>query len=281
MKYDTTLKDLLWRGAPALLRQLVGVPAAELLPTEFPATRNRHPDLLARLTDGRLFHLELQSGPDERMPWRMLEYYGLIADRHGGEPVVQRVLALTAPAAAALKTGIAHPNLRFGYDVVGAEDLDAEALLASDRPDDQILAVLCRTDDMRVRVRTILEHLLPLDGRERRDAVIRLLVLGGLRGAVPVVMEEVGTMGIQIDIEENEYLKSVFLKGQQAGKAQGKAEGKAEGQAELLLKQLERRFGAVPDSWRQVVRAAPPERVEAWGEAIFDADSLESLLGRP
>ena len=84
MTYDITLKDLLGRGAPALLHQLSGSALARLEPTELPAARDRRPDLLARLTDGRLLHLELQSQSDPRMAWRMLDYYGLIvrADSH-------------------------------------------------------------------------------------------------------------------------------------------------------------------------------------------------------
>jgi hypothetical protein len=265
MKYDTTLKDVLWRGAPALLRQLVGVTAGELLASEYPATRTRRPDFVARLTDGRLYHLELQGSPDDRMAWRMLEYYGLIAGHHDGEPVLQQVLALTARAAAMAK-GIAHPRLQFGYDVVNAEDLDAQPLLASEGADDIVLAILCRTHDMRHRVQAILGRLTDLDENERGDAVARLLVLSGLRGAVPVVMEEVRAMGIQIDIESNEYLKSVFDKGE------------AKGKAETLLRLLSHRFQAVPETRRAQVLAAPPEQLDAWLDAVLDAGSLDEIF---
>ena len=43
-------------------------------------------DLVAWLTDGRLYHLELQSGNDRTMAWRMLEYYFLLWKRYGVKP---------------------------------------------------------------------------------------------------------------------------------------------------------------------------------------------------
>lgn len=92
MRYDTTIKDLLWRGAPALLRQLSGSSLVRIELTELPSARSRRPDLLARLSDGRLLHLELQSQADPHMAWRMLDYYGLIygliAGRFGHEPLL-------------------------------------------------------------------------------------------------------------------------------------------------------------------------------------------------
>lgn len=274
MKYDTTLKDLLWRGAPALLHQLTGSTAVHLDPTEFPATRNRHPDFVARLASGILFHLELQGDPDERMDWRVLEYYGPISERNRGEPVVQMVLCLTDAAAKSMSGEINHPNLRFRYTVVSAQSLDATPLLTSAHPDDNVLAILCGSDDMRQRVRDILDRLSALTDNERGDAVTRLLVLAGLRKAVPLVMAEVAAMGIRIDIEGNEFLKSVFTQGE----AKGEATGRLKGGADLLLKQLVRRFGPLPDRARQAVLAADTDQLEVWGQSIFEARSLDDLL---
>ena len=55
MRYDIPLKDLLWSGAPEFLRQLTGAPVAQLERMEYVLVR-RQPDLVARLTDGRLYH---------------------------------------------------------------------------------------------------------------------------------------------------------------------------------------------------------------------------------
>ena len=61
MRYDTTLKTLFQAPPQQLLRLLVGGQAQEMLTIEYPTVRMRRPDLVVRLTDGRLYHLELQS----------------------------------------------------------------------------------------------------------------------------------------------------------------------------------------------------------------------------
>lgn len=269
MRNDTTLKDLLWRGAPALVRQLTGSTVARLEPTEFPATRNRHPDLVAWLADQRLFHLELQATPHRRLDWRMLEYYGPLSERNAGRPVFQMVLALT-DAAAAVPARIEHPTLRFSYTVVNVRDLDPAPLLASDQPDDALLAILCGRDDLRERVRGILSRLRDLDERERTDAVARLFVLAGLRKAERLVAEETKAMALQIDIDDNEFLKGVFAKGE--------AKGKAKGKAETLVRLLERRFHSVPAERRAQILAAEADRIDAWLDAVLEADNLEAVF---
>jgi len=279
MKYDTTLKDLLWRGAPALLRQLVGSTAVRLDPSEYPASRNRRPDFVALLADGRLFHLELQSEPDPRMAWRMLEYYGLIAEAHQGQPPLQQVLALSDAAAAAMPDRLSHPCLHFHYAVISIESLDAGPLLASERIDDNLLALLCRSDDIRLRVRQILERLHRLHDNERRDAVVRLALLSGLRRSVPLVLEEAGAMGIQIDLEQDEFFRDLLARWEARGMEKGLAQGAAEAKAETVLRLLSKRFGELSEARRCQIRAAAPDQLDRWLDALLDARSLDEVFG--
>ena len=62
------------------------------------------------------------------------------------------------------------------------------------------------------------------------------------------------------------------------GRAEGAAEGRTEGQAELLLRQLQLRFGALPEAVRGRVRSASVSELEAWAEAVLDAASLDEVL---
>ncbi|NBC14287.1 MAG: DUF4351 domain-containing protein [Gammaproteobacteria bacterium] len=275
-RYDATIKDVLWRGAPALLRQLTGSPVARIEATEFASARSRRPDLLARLSDGRLFHLELQSQADPHMAWRMLDYYGLIAARYGYEPLFQIVLALTDAAARGLPRSIDHPRIRFDVSVISMAALDPTPLLASDYPDDNVLAILCRTDDIKQRAADILARILPLPENDRRDVLTRLLILAGLRHAEPILIEELERMPVQIDIREHPYLMSLVAEFE----AKSKAEGKAEGKAEVLLRLLERRFPSLPDNRRAQIRAAPLEQLDLWLDAVLDADTLDAVFDR-
>ena len=62
------------------------------------------------------------------------------------------------------------------------------------------------------------------------------------------------------------------------GRAEGVAEGIEKGQAELLLRQLELRFGAAPDAVRDRVRDASAPELEAWAERVLTAASIDEVL---
>ena len=57
MRYDVPLKELFHQAPQQLLQMLTGCQALELLNIEYPAVKSRRPDLVARLTDGRIYHL--------------------------------------------------------------------------------------------------------------------------------------------------------------------------------------------------------------------------------
>ncbi|MGI9228390.1 MAG: Rpn family recombination-promoting nuclease/putative transposase [Gammaproteobacteria bacterium] len=61
--------------------------------------------------------------------------------------------------------------------------------------------------------------------------------------------------------------------------AEGRAEGRAEGIAGLLTQQLQRKFGPLSEDIRQQLTQATPDDLEAWGNKILDAPSLEAIFG--
>ncbi|MGE4439314.1 MULTISPECIES: DUF4351 domain-containing protein [Alcaligenaceae] len=62
------------------------------------------------------------------------------------------------------------------------------------------------------------------------------------------------------------------------GIEKGRAEGRAEGQAELLLDQIQHRFGAVPDAIAQRVQSAQALQLETWSLNFVDATTLEDVF---
>lgn len=62
-------------------------------------------------------------------------------------------------------------------------------------------------------------------------------------------------------------------------KQEGLEAGRQEGQVELLLRQMNRRYGPVPEWAAERLRAASRAQLDSWAEAIFDAPTLEALLG--
>jgi DNA-binding FrmR family transcriptional regulator len=169
-RYGVTVKDLLRRGAPALLTQLVGAPVAEFLPAEFPAVRN---------IEGRI------------------------------RAIVRRIAALEESAC--------------------------------------------------------------------RDALIRLVILGALRGAVEQIKQEVEAMPITIHVTDDPYLFKLYNQ----VKDEGRNEGRMESAADILMRQLTRRFGEVPEAVTARVRAATLGELEGWLDRVIDAPELEAVFGTP
>ena len=55
-------------------------------------------------------------------------------------------------------------------------------------------------------------------------------------------------------------------------------EGRTEGKAELILQQMERRFGEVPGAVRARITGASTEELDAWGAALLDAPTIEDVV---
>ena len=82
-------------------------------------------------------------------------------------------------------------------------------------------------------------------------------------------------------IEEREkvqYISSVERIGMAKGLAKGVAKGVAKGKSSLLEKQLEYRFGVLPQWVFEQLESAREEELEAWAKAIFTAPTLEAVF---
>jgi predicted transposase YdaD len=64
------------------------------------------------------------------------------------------------------------------------------------------------------------------------------------------------------------------------GRIEGKAEGRLEGRADLLVRLLTLRFGPLSDDVRTQISAASIEQLDAIGERLLAARSLQEALGR-
>ena len=69
-----------------------------------------------------------------------------------------------------------------------------------------------------------------------------------------------------------------YVEGLEKGREQGQREGREHGQRELLLHQLTRRFGPLPEATRQRVQAlTSSEELSRLAERVLDARSLDDL----
>jgi hypothetical protein len=59
---------------------------------------------------------------------------------------------------------------------------------------------------------------------------------------------------------------------------QGREQGRQEGEAAVLLRQIERKFGAPSQAVRDRIVSADADTLLHWSERILTADSVEALL---
>ena len=94
---------------------------------------------------------------------------------------------------------------------------------------------------------------------------------------------------ITFDIKDHPVLNDIFEKGvlegfgkgRLEGFDKGRLEGEARGRAETLLRQLRKRYGAVPDTVIDRVHAAGIEDLDRWADAVLDAPSLDAVFNPP
>lgn len=56
-------------------------------------------------------------------------------------------------------------------------------------------------------------------------------------------------------------------------------EGRREGHADVLLRQLETKFGAVDAALQERVKGADTEQIETWATRILSAATVEDVFG--
>jgi predicted transposase YdaD len=71
------------------------------------------------------------------------------------------------------------------------------------------------------------------------------------------------------DLKQTRFYQEALL--------EGKAEGKAEEAANLVLRQLGRRFGEIPESSRTKIQTLALEKLEDLSEALLDFQEIRDL----
>ena len=84
--FDRTLRELFQQIPKTFIKLLIDKEIKEILDISFPKVRELRVDLLCRLEDDSIFHLEIQSTNDMNMPKRMLLYAALIYERYNVFP---------------------------------------------------------------------------------------------------------------------------------------------------------------------------------------------------
>ena len=72
--------------------------------------------------------------------------------------------------------------------------------------------------------------------------------------------------------------QNLMLKGEAKGEARGEARGRVKALAETIIRQLEQRFGPLPDPTKQRISAAGLDQLDIWVLRILDAKNVDEVL---
>jgi hypothetical protein len=243
--------------------------------------------------------LEFQSTPDRWMALRALVYVGLLWQHlvrekqlppdgrlppvlpvvvYNGDPRWAMPLALRELVGLPEETPLWRYQPDMCYHIVDEGAFSDDDLAARDT----LTALLFRLEASPDpdRVVALADAVLAWFGRHPGFDGLRPLfaeLLGALMGPLALgvrVPEELLEVRNMLATRAEEW-KRQWL---QEGLEKGLEKGRAEGEAALLLRQLERRFGALPVGIRDRIAAADTAALETWGLRVLDAGSLDDVL---
>ncbi|MBF0519605.1 MAG: hypothetical protein HQK92_07775 [Nitrospirae bacterium] len=276
--YDITLKSILKEGPRRFMKMLTGYETAKFLDVQFPEIKYRQPDLLVELPNESLFHMEMQAQNDSDMDCRELDYLCVIYCKLR-KPVHQLVLYV-GDGKLNMKSEIKIEGLHFKYHIIDIRDIDCKELLESDDPADNILAILCKTEDADGTIKRIFAKLYELPTDSRESYILKLLTLSRLRRLTTSVKREVKKMPVTIDVTKDE----LYLEGVEEGERKGLLEGERKGLLEGIELGLELKFGLTGLELMNIVRVLNTiEKLEDFKNIIRKAgsvDELKNFLGK-
>ena len=86
------------------------------------------------------------------------------------------------------------PSLDYSYRIVDVRDFNGERLLESPQVGDNIVAILTTLPDRRASIHRIVRRIAGLGPGERESALMRLLILAGLRSLSRKIEKRFGTI---------------------------------------------------------------------------------------
>ena len=284
--YDAAFKRILTRAGSVILRTIAGADSVEWLNVELHRRGTLRVDLLGRMPDGRLVHIELQSRNDGRIWIRMGTYGFLVAAQYGQYPL--QIVLYVGKGRMRMRNQVGTPGFPFQFELVDIRNFDAEVLLASPHPGDNVVAVLTQGGANARTVRRVLAKIAVARENDRKEALQELATVAGLRSLGPILWREVRRMPITESMMDHDLFGPAIRKGYakglkegiERGREKGMEQGIEKGQLTLLLKQAQRRFGAIPPRMRHRIAALDPAELQSAGLRLLDATRIEDLFPR-
>ena len=238
-EYDKILKENIEQMLGVICKQLLhlDIQNMETVTEKFQTTVEREPDFLKKvvLKSGKKFilHLEFQRKDEKDMVYRMAEYKAIVQRKL--KLPVQQYLIFLGNKPPKMPTQLPIDQQITGFEIYQLNQLPVNHLLASDVPEELLLAVLAdfpKADAEQV-IRSIIAKLklTAPDDAAFKKSLQQLVTLSRMRNLQQLTELSIKAMPITYEVEKD-YL---YKKGRQEGKEEGRQEGKLQGKLEGKL----------------------------------------------
>lgn len=228
-----------------------------LEPTELQVAPIRADSLIFLQSEEVILHIEFQTDPKADVPFRMADYRLRLHRRYPNRRVYQVVIYLRKTNSPLVGTTTFDlPELHHEYNVIRLWEVPSEQLLEASGllP----FAVLSQTENRLKVLEEVARKIGSIEERtEQSNVAAATAILAGL------VLDKIIVSRL---LREEIMKESVIYQDIQA-----------KGEAKLVLRQLHRKIGEIPDNLSEQIRELSIEQLENLGEALLDFESQADL----
>ncbi|MBD2517605.1 Rpn family recombination-promoting nuclease/putative transposase [Nostoc sp. FACHB-973] len=279
MSFDNLCKLLSEKYPEHFASWILGTPQTDVkvLKTELSIEPIRADYVTFLQLQGRILHLEFQTKLESTppLPLRMLDYWVRLY-RLYRLPITQVVVLLLPPGPeTVIETAFEIETTRHEYRVICMWEENPEPFLndAALLP----LAPLAATTQPQVLLQQVVTKVNQLEPRQRPEISAYTQILAGLKYNQDLIRQLFREGMMRESVIYQEILREGEQRGEQRGREQGREQGrKAEGQL-LILRQLTRRVGELPQEVLERIETLSLEQLENLGEALLDFQAIADL----
>ena len=271
MSFDNLCKLLSEKHPATFASWVLGTPqtSVKVLKTELSIEPIRADYVTFLQLQARILHLEFQTKLESTppLPLRMLDYWVRLY-RLYRLPITQVVVLLLPPASeTVIETAFSVETTRHEYRVIRLWEENPELFLND--PALLPLAPLTATTQPQALLQQVVGKVSQLEPRQRPEISAYTQILAGLKYNQDLIRQlfREGMM------RESVIYQEILREGEQRGEQRGR---EAEGQL-LILRQLTRRVGELPQEVLERIETLSLEQLENLAEALLDFQAIADL----
>ncbi|WP_375479932.1 Rpn family recombination-promoting nuclease/putative transposase [uncultured Nostoc sp.] len=273
MSFDNLCKLLSEKHPSTFASWVLGTPqtSVKVLKTELSIEPIRADYVTFLQLQGRILHLEFQTKLESTppLPLRMLDYWVRLYRlyRLYRLPITQVVVLLLPPAPeTVIETVFSVETTRHEYRVISLWSENPELFLND--PALLPLAPLTATTQPQILLQRVVEQINQLEPRQRPEISSYTQILAGLKYKKDLIRQlfREGMM------RESVIYQEILAEGEQLGEQRGEQRERS-----LILRQLTRRVGELPQEVRSHIETLSLEQLENLGEALLDFQASADL----